>query len=107
MLARAGEARAILVATMTGATAELVSHYRRELPIYVAVPSDKLAPQLNLIWGVHPFAVEGDTIPKLVEQGMAELLRRKVVSAGDEVIVVAGEPVGTGGHIDLVEMRKA
>jgi pyruvate kinase len=107
MLARAGEARAILVATMTGSTAELVSHYRRELPIYVAVPSDKLAPQLNVIWGVHPFAVAGDTIPKLVEQGMAELLRRKVVSVGDEVIVVAGEPVGTGGHIDLVEMRKA
>ncbi|HVM90561.1 MAG TPA: pyruvate kinase [Verrucomicrobiae bacterium] len=107
MLARASEARAILVASMTGATAEIVSHYRRELPIYVAVPSEKLAPQLNLIWGTHPFAVEGDSLPKIVERGMAELLRRKAVTTGDDVIVVAGEPVGPDGHIDLVEMRKA
>jgi pyruvate kinase len=106
VLARASEAKAILVASHSGAAAQLVSRYRRELPIFAVVPSEVLAPQLNLIWGVHPFAVEGDTIPKMIEQGMTELLRRKVISKGDEVIVVAGEPVGPLGHVELVEMRK-
>ncbi|MEI7512921.1 MAG: pyruvate kinase, partial [Candidatus Uhrbacteria bacterium] len=105
ILSRSSEAKAILVASHSGAAAQMVSHYRRELPIFAVVPSEVLAPQLNVIWGVHPFAVEADTIPKLIEQGIAELLRRKVISKGDNVIIVAGEPVGSTGHVDLVEMR--
>jgi pyruvate kinase len=107
VLSRASEARAILVASPSGAAAEIVSHYRRELPIFVATPSESIPPRLNLIWGVKPFAVSGgEAIPNLIDKGLEELLRRKAVSKGDQIIVVAGEPVGADGHIQLVEMRK-
>lgn len=105
VLARSKEASAILVASMSGEAARFVSRYRRELPIYAVVPSEALVPRLNVSWGVQPFAVDGDTVPKLIEQGMAELVRRKALTSGDRIIVVAGDPVGATGHIDLVEMR--
>lgn len=106
ILARSSEAKAILVASLSGEAVRFVSRYRRELPIYAVLPSESFVGRLNLSWGVHPFAVTGEAIPKLIEQGIEELIRRKVLVKGDGIIIVAGEPVGKDGHIDLVELRK-
>jgi pyruvate kinase len=107
ILSKMTETKAILVAAMNGEAARLVSRFRPELPICAAVPSTELAHQLNLSWGVRPLLLEkAKTMPELIEQGVEELKRQKLVSKGDEIVIVAGDPVGDDGHVQLVELKK-
>lgn len=77
ILARVVDTKAILVASMDGAAARLVSRYRPEVPIYLATPSEHVAHRLNLSWGVRPIILAGaKTIPDLLQGGVAELKPR-------------------------------
>ncbi|MCC6563457.1 pyruvate kinase [Candidatus Uhrbacteria bacterium] len=107
ILSKMTDTKAILVAAMNGGAARLVSHFRPEVPICAALPSEEVAHQLNLSWGVRPMYLEGaKTIPELIEKGLEELKRQKLVSAGDEIVIVAGDQLGDSGHVQLVELKK-
>ncbi len=108
MLARDHQAKAVIVCSLSGNSARYVSRERPEAPIYVAVSNDRLMRQLNLSWGVHAFMVDPvKTVPELIESALYALKKDKKIAAGDEIILVAGEPVGESGHVELVELRKA
>jgi len=100
-------AKVILAASLSGETARLISRYRPELPIVVATGTDRVKHQLNLSWGVMPFVLEPcRTIEELVERAVTQLKKLSVVDSGDKLIVVAGEPVGQAGHVNLLEVRE-
>ena len=44
---------------------------------------------------------------ELINKSLAHLLKEKLIKKGDQIIVVAGEPLGTSGLINLVELRTA
>jgi pyruvate kinase len=107
ILARRIKARAILVASMTGDAGKIVSRYRTELPIFTVTNSDRVMRQLNLSWGVIPFVLpKCSTVEELVERALSELKSRHAMKEGEKVIVVAGEPVGRTGGVNLVEIRE-
>lgn len=107
ILSRASSAKAILVASENGEAAKLVARYRRELPIFAVVADERLAGQLNLSWGVRPLMIgKANGMATLIEQGIEEIKRQKIVSAGDEIVIVAGDPVGESGHVQLAELKK-
>jgi pyruvate kinase len=100
-------AKLILVASLSGETARLISRHRPELPIVVATGSDRVMHQLNLSWGVKPFILQPcRTIEELVDRSVSNLKKQKMVKTGDKIIVVAGEPVGQAGHVNLLEVRE-
>jgi len=100
-------AKLILAASLSGDTGRLLSRNRPELPIIVGTSSDRALRQLNLSWGVQPFILEEcKTIEELVERSMMHLKKQKMVEFGDKIIVVAGEPVGHAGHVNLLEVRE-
>ena len=100
-------AKVILAASLSGETARLISRYRPELPIVVATSTDRVKHQLNLSWGVLPFVLQPcRTIEELVERAVTELKKLEIVNSGDKLIVVAGEPVGQAGHVNLLEVRE-
>lgn len=106
MLAKTGSAKAILVASLSGSAARLVSRFRPELPIFAATPHERVLRQLNLSWGVRPFFVpECATIAELLDQSFKFLRHERVLERGDQVIIIAGEPLGQSGHMNLVEVR--
>lgn len=106
-LAQANTAKAIIVASLSGHAARLVSRYRPELPIYAATPVERVRHQLNLSWGVKPFLLSScTTVAELAMQSIAYLLKQKFVQPGDEIVLVAGEPLGKSGYVNLVEVRK-
>ncbi|HCC22146.1 TPA: pyruvate kinase [Candidatus Uhrbacteria bacterium] len=106
MLARNIEAKLILAASLSGETGRIVSRYRPEMPIVVAVPNDRVRNQMNLSWGVRPFLLPHcSTVEELVDRSLGYLKKEKMVRTGDKIIVVAGEPVGVSGNINLVEIR--
>lgn len=107
MLAEKVGAKLILAASLSGETGRLISRYRPELPVVVATSTERVQHQLNLSWGVVPFILEPcRTIEELVERSVAALKKKKMVKAGDEIVVVAGEPVGHAGHVNLLEVRQ-
>lgn len=107
MLAERISAKLILSASLSGDTGRLLSRYRPELPIVVGTSDPRVQHQLALSWGVVPFILEEcASIEELVERSVLYLKRKKMVKKEDEIIVVAGEPVGHEGHINLLEVRE-
>ncbi len=101
------DAQLILAASLSGDTGRLISQYRPELQIAVATSSVRVCRQLNLSWGVRPFILgECKTIEELIERSILELKNKKFISSGDRLIIVAGEPVGQAGHVNLLEVRE-
>lgn len=106
VLARTTNAKAIVVATKSGASARLVSRYRPQLPVYAVTPSERAIRQLSLSWGVQSFHVEHENGYRgLVEKSVEKLVAEKLVAKGDMVIVVAGDPVMDSGSINMIELR--
>ncbi len=107
LLAEETGASIILAASISGGTGRLISRYRPELPIVVGTNIERVRRQLNLSWGVHPFILETcRTIEELVERSVLYLKQHEMVEVGDRVIVVAGEPVGHAGNVNLLEVRE-
>jgi pyruvate kinase len=62
---------------------------------------------LALVWGVHPFLLPNcHSIEELIERAIVYLKEKKMVHAGEHIVVAAGEPVGEAGHLNLLEVRE-
>jgi pyruvate kinase len=107
VIAEKVDARLILAASISGETGRLISRYRPEFPIVVATSTDRVQHQLNLSWGVRPFILMPcNSIEELVDRAIVHLKKESMVKVSDKIIVVAGEPVGHAGHVNLLEVRE-
>jgi pyruvate kinase len=107
ILAEEVKAKIVLAASISGETGRIISHVRPPLPILVGTSSQRVQRQLNLSWGVIPFILETcQSIEELVERSIAYIKKHKLAKNGDNMVVVAGEPVGQAGNVNLVEVRK-
>jgi pyruvate kinase len=107
ILAEEVKAKIVLAASISGETGRIISHVRPPLPILVGTSSQRVQRQLNLSWGVIPFILETcQSIEELVERSIAYIKKHKIAKNGDNMVVVAGEPVGQAGNVNLVEVRK-
>lgn len=101
------DAKLILAASLSGDTGRIVSRYRPELPILVATDNDRVRNQLGLSWGVKPFILPRcRSVEELVDRSLGYLKKKKLVDKSDKIILVAGEPVGESGGVNLVEIRE-
>jgi pyruvate kinase len=106
ILAKSVGSRLILAASLSGDIGRIVSRYRPELPVVVAVAEERVRRQLNLSWGVIPFVLpQCEMVEELVDRSVGYLKSEKIVKEGDSLIVVAGEPVGISGGANLLEIR--
>ncbi|MFA6131802.1 MAG: pyruvate kinase [Patescibacteria group bacterium] len=105
MLSRTLKADAILVATLTGSTARLVSRFRPELPIIAATASEFVRHQLCLSWSVRPVVVpKAKNIDQLIAASTSQIKKQRLVKKGGQVIVLAGQPVGK--RVNFVEVKE-
>ncbi len=106
-LSRHVGAKAILVATISGYTARLVSRYRPELFIVVTAESEKVRRQLALSWGVIPYVMpKCKSVDELITKAVACALRKRIIKKGDKIIIIGGQPVGKSGNVNLVKIHK-
>ena len=107
VLAEEVEAKIILAASFTGDTGRLISRVRPELTILVATADERVLRQLNISWGVQPFIlIPCRTIEELVSRAISYIKKNKIAKKGERMIIVAGEPVGQAGKVNLVEVRE-
>lgn len=103
---RGSEAQAILVESLSGFTARLMSHFRPEKPILVAASSRKTAMQLSLAWGVKAIFFEtgskfNEAIDMLIEKGKELQMLKK----GDKAVVIIGKNKDNG-EMNLVGLKE-
>jgi len=89
-------ARAIVVYTMTGWSAQVMSKYRPNAPIYALTPLKSTHSQLALYWGVSPVICPlGKATDEMIGHGERILLKSGLVHKGETILITAG---GTAKH---------
>ncbi|MFA5129152.1 MAG: pyruvate kinase [Patescibacteria group bacterium] len=107
ILSKTVEAKAILAASLSGYAGRIVARYRPELPILVTTDNLRVQRQLTLSWGVIPFVLPScRSVEELVDRSIGYIKKNKFVARGEKIIIIAGEPVGRSGNINLIEIKE-
>lgn len=99
------KAKAIVVATSTGRTAQLVSSFRPNQQIIAATYNQDVQNTLNLVWGVKPVLVSPiHAFDAFWNEVTNELLKDKLLGKGDKIVLVTGSTFGTSGGTDTIKI---
>jgi pyruvate kinase len=86
----------VIVYTMTGWSARIMSKYRPKAPIIAMTPLKATYSQLALYWGISPLICPlGKTTDEMLGYGERILLKNGLVRSGETTLVTAG---GTAKH---------
>jgi len=87
---------ALVVPTLRGNTARLISRHRPRRKIVAATPSDTVQRRLLLHWGVVPIKVEQESDSEsMIQQAISAAIREGFAKKADKVVVVAGIPLNS------------
>ncbi len=99
--------KCIVVASGSGTIARWVSSFRPPVPIIAAVPTAAVANRLALVWGVIPVVVGVQKkLEGSVSKALKEIIKQKIASAGDSVVVVGSDPMGKDAAANVLELRR-
>jgi len=94
-LSNTAKVKAIVVFTLSGATAMWMSKTKPNVPIYAFTPETTTYNWLGIAWGVTPLLVpHADTLETMIRHVETALSTSTTLSAGDQVVVISGFPVG-------------
>jgi pyruvate kinase len=100
------KATAIISSTQSGSTARMVSKYRPLAPIVAATPSQRVAQQLTLQWGVHPVIVSPvKDIDSTLDVSVEAAKDKGFVRQNDLVVITAGVRTGVSGSTNLLKVH--
>lgn len=90
-LAKSFRAKGIILLSMSGLTARIISHFRPAMPIFVATNSRETWQALSLVWGVVPSLYEDDTrLDTFADRVMKDAKSLSQLTIGDQVVVFHG-----------------
>jgi len=105
--ARTAGVVALAVGTTSGSSARLLARYRPPVPIYAFTSSESVARQLSIIYGVQAIITSDMTS---TDQMLSEMERSLVASGrvkpGDNIVFVAGQPVGLRGSTNMLKLHR-
>lgn len=101
------DAKAIIIPTVSGYTARMVSKYRPQVPIIAITPDPQVIPKLSLLWGVRPVLSElTASTDDAIAMAAASSLETGLVEKGDLVVISAGIPLGEAGTTNLIKIQQ-
>jgi pyruvate kinase len=107
-LAEALHAKAILVPTFTGRTANAVARLRPRRPIVALTHVDWAMRQLALEWGVTPVMIsETSDVEELWRLAVDAARNAGIVEPGDRVVITAGTAVNIPGTTNVIKVDVA
>ena len=99
--------KTIVTITASGYTARMISKYRPNANILAMTFDEKVQHSLGIVWGVDPVLADkpADTDAAL-DEAMKLAKENGLAEAGDDIIIVAGLPLGETGKTNLMTIRK-
>jgi pyruvate kinase len=98
---------ALVVPTLSGRSARLLSAHRPQVPIYALSPGKETVRRCSLMWGVQAASIRRHEITEAL---IADAARRVVelgwVKSGARVGITAGLPSGRPGTTSLVQIQR-
>ena len=107
------KASCLVVPTMTGYTARMISSLRPKTPIYAISPSEQAVRRMQLYWGVYAMPGETeDSTRHMITNSMKIILRRKPIKKGELAVFTAGDPAtnmvsGRGRSTNVMQVVEA
>ena len=96
-------AKYIVSLTNSGKGARMMSRHRGDKSILVFTPNEVTSRQTNLSFGCYPFLIKHfKTINEAFEVIRTNIIKEKIVSKGDKIVVVTGVPFGKAGQSNVL-----
>ena len=99
------KAKAIVVNSLTGITARMVSRFRCPADIIGTTTDTKTWRRLKLSWGVTPVLNEKyDSQERMFEEGIKDAIEILGLKAGDKIVMTGGDINGEPGNTDTIKV---
>lgn len=100
-------AKAIVAATKSGATARLISKYKPSSPIIAITPYENIMRGLTLNFGIIPKTCSMfNTTDEILGEAKSVTKKLNLAEAGDNILVVAGMPTTNVGGTNMLKIEK-
>ena len=97
---------ALVVPTLSGRSARLVSAHRPNVPIYALSPGRETVRRCGLMWGVRAASIRRhETTEALIADAARRVVELGWCQPGDRVGITAGLPSGRPGTTSLVQIQ--
>ncbi|MDQ2775926.1 MAG: pyruvate kinase [Acidobacteriota bacterium] len=105
--ARSAKVVALAVGTSSGASARLLARYRPPVPIYAFTSDEHAARQLSIIYGVQSIVSPAfASTDHMLNEMEAVLVKTGRAQPGDNIVFVAGQPVGLRGSTNMLKLHR-
>ncbi len=105
--ASSAKVAALAVGTSSGASARLLARFRSPVPVFAFTSDECVARQLSVVYGVEPIIapafVNTDEMLQHMEMALVQTGR---VKPGDNIVFVAGQPVGLRGSTNMLKLHR-
>lgn len=99
-------ASAIIVESMTGRSARIMTHYRPSIPIIAVVIDEKVCRKLSLNWGIRAIlGEEKEPGSEVTKQAIEKALETGIVKKGDYVVILSSNYVLPTSNTDTLNIR--
>ncbi len=97
----------IVAFTESGNTARLLSRYHPAAEIIALTPSERTLRGMTVLGHVHPLLLRrASSLEDMLHEAQTMLLERELVSPGQQVIFVAGVPLGVSRSTNVMKLHR-
>ena len=99
-------AKCIVVNSVSGLTAKMISRFRAPCPILATTMDERAWRRLNISWGVKPVLTDVFELPEeMFSKSLEAAIREMNLQPGDKVVMTGGDTVGVPGKTNLIKIE--
>jgi pyruvate kinase len=100
--------RRIVAFSQSGFTARLVARYRPTSPVIAFTPDERVARQLQLVWGVRPLVTDTEvgSLDDLVQMVERHLRDAGLAAPGERILILMGHPIRDKPLTNLMRVHR-